>query len=95
MQHANTYEPEPEPCLTPLIYSPMQELVGWTDLDLPVGCTGALDLKPDDFQAAFASGVVGALTASQQVTPHHRFVHPLDVFCNAYTRKHQAFVLLV
>ena len=29
--------------------------------------TGALDLKPDDFQAAFASGVVGALTASQQV----------------------------
>lgn len=30
---------------------------------------GALDLKPDDFQAAFASGVVGALTASQQVIP--------------------------
>lgn len=29
----------------------------------------ALDLKPDDFQAAFASGVVGALTASQQVLP--------------------------
>ena len=31
---------------------------------------GALDLKPDDFQAAFASGVVGALIASQQVIPH-------------------------
>lgn len=30
---------------------------------------GALDLKPDEFQAAFASGVVGALTASQQVIP--------------------------
>ena len=29
---------------------------------------GALDLKPEVFQGAFASGVVGALTASQQVT---------------------------
>jgi len=29
---------------------------------------GALDLKPEVFEGAFASGVVGALTASQQVT---------------------------
>lgn len=29
---------------------------------------GALDLKPEVFEGAFSSGVVGALTASQQVT---------------------------
>lgn len=29
----------------------------------------ALDVKPDDFQAAFSSGVVGALAAAQQVLP--------------------------
>ncbi len=28
---------------------------------------GALDLKPEVFEGAFSSGVVGALTASQQV----------------------------
>lgn len=36
---------------------------------------GALDLKPDEFQAAFASGVVGALTASQQVLPSNQCYH--------------------
>ena len=34
---------------------------------------GALDVKPDDFQAAFSSGVVGALTAAQQVSQRKHF----------------------
>ncbi len=41
---------------------------------------GALDLKPEVFEGAFSSGVVGALTASQQVTlPSSAFT--FTMFC--------------
>ena len=41
---------------------------------------GALDLKPEVFEGAFSSGVVGALTASQQVTlpVHLSLPSPVD-----------------